>query len=56
MRLAAVALAFFCMLGACSVDPYAPYDFKTVPGYKPASGIDSPAKLTTLRLESDSSR
>ena len=40
------------MLGGCSTDPYAPYDFKRVPGYTPPGGISSPARLTNLPLES----
>ena len=57
MRLAALALALVgllgaVMLGACSVDPYAPYDFKRVPGYAPPGGISSPARVTNIPLES----
>ena len=58
-RLAALALALVVgvpgigLLAGCSADPYAPYDFKRVPGYTPPGGISSPAKLTNLRLESD---
>jgi hypothetical protein len=55
-RLAALALALVgmlaVMLGACSVDPYAPYDFKRVPGYTPPGGISSPERVTKIRLES----
>jgi hypothetical protein len=40
------------LLGGCSTDPYMPYDFKRVPGYTPPGGISSPARLTTLPLES----
>jgi hypothetical protein len=56
-RLARLVLALVGMLGlgvlgGCSGDPYSPYGFKRVPGYTPAGGISSPARLTNLRLES----
>ena len=56
-RLTAIVTVFVALLGAgvlggCSVDPYAPYDFKRVPGYTPPGGISSPPRLTTLPLES----
>jgi hypothetical protein len=51
-RLATLVLTLAGMLGACSVDPYAPYDFKRVPGYTPPGGVSSPARLTKLPLES----
>ncbi|MDI1287346.1 MAG: hypothetical protein PSV46_23370 [Reyranella sp.] len=47
-----MALVGIGVLGGCSTDPYAPYDFKRVPGYTPPGGISSPARVTTLRLES----
>jgi hypothetical protein len=40
------------VLGGCSEDNYSPYDFKRVPGYTPPGGISSPARVTTIRLES----
>jgi hypothetical protein len=51
-RLAVLALALVGVLGGCSTDPYAPYDFKRVPGYTPPGGISSPARVTALPLES----
>jgi len=49
IALGALALG---VLGGCAGDPYAPYDFKRVPGYTPAGGISSPERVTKLRLES----
>lgn len=51
-RLTALVLALVGMLAGCSGDPYAPYDFKRVPGYTPSGGISSPVKVTNLPLES----
>jgi len=57
-RLAALALALVVgvlgvgLLAGCSADPYAPYDFKRVPGYTPPGGISSPARVTNIPLES----
>ncbi len=51
-RLAALFVALVGMLGECAADPYAPYDFKRVPGYTPAGGKSSSSKLTDLPLES----
>lgn len=51
-QLTGLVMALIGMLGGCSGDPYAPYDFKRVPGYTPPGGISSPARLTNLPLES----
>lgn len=56
-RLAGIATVVFALVGAsvlggCAVDPYAPYDFKRIPGYTPPGGISSPPRLTKLPLES----
>ena len=55
-RLAGLVLVLAGMLGACSTNIYAPYDFKTVPGYTPPGGPSSPPRLTTLPLESQTGR
>ncbi len=51
-RLAALVVALAGILGGCSGDIYAPYDFKRVPGYTPPGGISSPPRLTNIPLDS----
>lgn len=51
-RLAALVIVLAGIPGGCSGDIYAPYDFKRVPGYTPAGGVSSPARLTDIPLES----